>query len=94
MPGRSVPLNADRIDDSDRIAIELEQAQRDLEYLASVYDEFQRKYPNQWLAVFNEQVVAVAEDPDDVYAALKSAGVPLGQAMVMPLIGDDRILVL
>ena len=41
---------------------EREREQKDIEYFGDHYDELKARYPDQWIAVFNQEVVANAAD--------------------------------
>ena len=50
---------------------EREREQKDIEYFEDHYDELKARYPDQWIAVFNQEVVANAADPFDLLPQLR-----------------------
>ena len=53
---------------------EREREQKDIEYFGDHYDELKARYPDQWIAVFNQEVVANAADPFDLLPQLREKG--------------------
>ena len=59
-----------------------EQYWRDSEFLETHLDELATRYPNQWVAVFNQEVVAVADDFQGILAELQARGVEENRAVL------------
>lgn len=57
---------------------ELERFQADAIYLDKHRTELTERYPEQWVAVYNLQVVGAAEDLDQLIEDLKCKGIPPG----------------
>ena len=53
---------------------EREREQKDIEYLNAHYDGLKTRYPDQWIAVFNQAVVANAADAFDLIPQLREKG--------------------
>ncbi len=73
---------------------ELQRFHRDTEYLESHWDELLETYPEQWVAIFNREVVAVAPDFDQLLADLKRKDVPIGKARIEHLTSEEDLLIL
>lgn len=59
---------------------ELDRFHKDGLWFSEHYDELIEQYPDQWVAIFNKKVVGASPDPDQLFADLKTKGVPINHA--------------
>ena len=57
------------------------RAQRDMRYFGEHEQELWEQYGEQWVAIYNEQVVAVHRDYDVLRTELVVKGIPIGHAI-------------
>ena len=70
--------------EQDSVSQQLQRFQRDIDYLETHREELLDRYPEQWIAIFNEQVLD----------GLSAKGVPPGQGLVEHLTRHDELLIL
>jgi hypothetical protein len=70
---------------------ELEAFSKDANWLHDHYDELQERYPDHWVAVYNEKVVAASSDIDEMFAELKKKNVLATKAYIKYLSTEDEI---
>ena len=58
------------------------QLRANQEYIEAHREELKRQYPDQWVVIVREQVVAHGDDPDAVLDALQEAGEDLRSAVL------------
>ncbi len=63
------------------IAADLKQFRLDREYLQAHYDELLAQYPDEWVAILNEQLVGHAPDPGKLCEQLRAAGIRPGAVL-------------
>ena len=68
--------------------------QRDLEFLSESRDRLIRKFAEQWVAVFNESVVAHSPDLSTLLRDLDRQGISPDQVIVDFLTKEQRALIL
>lgn len=73
---------------------ELERFKRDTAYYEQHREELLEQYPEQWVAIFNQQVVGAAPEYEQLLDHLQARGVPVGQALVEHLTSKDELLIL
>lgn len=73
---------------------ELQRFQRDIDYYRTHQEELLQQYPDQWVAIFNEQVVGAATDLDQLLGEIKGKGVPIGRSLVEYVTTKAEILIL
>lgn len=71
-----------------------ERFDRDLSYLLSRRDEWRKKYPNRWIAIYREEVVAAEDTGERLLAELRRRRVPLEQVIIDFVTEDEVALVL
>jgi len=54
----------------------LEHFHRDVMYLQEHYEELLDRYPEHWVAVYDQSVVGVDTDPERLIEQLRARGVP------------------
>ena len=73
---------------------ELRRFQQDTDYLRTHWDDLLERYPEQWIAIYNREVVGVAPDFDRILGELKKCGVPIGRARIEHMTRHDDVLIL
>lgn len=73
---------------------ELKRFKKDTAYLDTHYEELLEKYPEQWVAIYNQQVVGAAPDFDELLTELQEVGIPIERAVVEHLTGQEEVLIL
>jgi Family of unknown function (DUF5678) len=73
---------------------ELRRFHQDTDYLRTHLKELLDRYPEQWIAIYNREVVGAATDFDSLLAELKKTGIPIGQALVEQMTRQDDQLIL
>ncbi len=73
---------------------ELRRFQQDTDYLRTHWDDLLERYPEQWIAIYNREVVGAATDFDSLLAELKKTGVPIGRARIEHMTRDGDVLIL
>lgn len=73
---------------------ELERFKRDTAYYEALRPHLLEEYPEQWIAIFQEQVVGVAPDVEQLLTDLKARGIPVGRALVEHVTRHDELLIL
>jgi hypothetical protein len=68
--------------------------QRDLEFLSASRDRLVAKYDEQWVAIFEEAVVAHDHDVEKLAAQLREQGISPDQVVVDYLTKEQRALIL
>lgn len=76
------------------VQAQLKRFQRDTAYYEQHREELLEKYPEQWVAIFNEQVVGASPDFYALLDGLQAKGVPVGQALVEFVTREDVLLIL
>ena len=67
---------------------------RDTQYYEAHQQELLSRYPDQWIAIYNEQVVAAAQDPGRLLDELVQRGIPVEHALVEHLSSDEEVWIL
>ncbi len=80
--------------EQDSVSQRLRRFQRDIDYFEAHREELLDRYPEQWIAIFNEQVVGTAPTVEQVLDGLSAKGVPPGQGLVEQLTRHDELLIL
>ena len=73
---------------------ELERFNADGDYLQEHREELLREHPDRWVAVYNQQVVAVAKGIKALIKQLERKGVKPGRAYCKYLTENEPILIL
>ncbi|MGI8549997.1 MAG: DUF5678 domain-containing protein [Dehalococcoidia bacterium] len=94
MPEHDEAAMLQHLGDPQRVADELREFRKDFSYLSSIYSRLVQEHPNQWVAVFGRQVVAIAETPEKLVALVEGAGVPTTRTVIERLLPADMVLVL
>lgn len=73
---------------------ELRRFRRDVDYYRAHQDELLKQYPEQWIAIFNEQVVGADADYDRVLDQVEERHIPVGRVFIERLTEKDELLIL
>lgn len=73
---------------------DLERFRKDAEYFDEHRQEFLRQYPEQWVAVYHQQVVGAAADPKRLIKQLERKGIPPGQVFREYVTEKEDLLIL
>ncbi len=76
------------------VQAELERFGKDTEYYEVHYEELLAKYPEQWVAIFNEEVVGASADYDQLLADLQAKDIPIERALFKHLTRKEEIWIL
>ena len=88
MEGNVIMMNMEKIQK------ELELFRRDIDYYEAHQEELLKQYPEQWVAVFNEQVVGASADYERLLDELQEKGVPLGSVYIQLATEKDEVWIL
>jgi hypothetical protein len=72
---------------------ELARFHRNVEFGQAHYDELLERYPEQWVAIYGENVVGAGPDKLQLINELRQRGVPTEQTFFDFFTNDDTILV-
>lgn len=73
---------------------ELERFKRDTQFYEAHRQDLLGKYPEQWVAIFDERVVGTAPDFDQLLDDLQTRHMPVGKVLVEHLTTKDELLIL
>lgn len=73
---------------------ELQRFKQDTQYYEAHREDLLKQYPEQWVAIFNQQVVGAAPDFDQLLRALEHSGIPAEQALIEHVTYKDELLIL
>jgi hypothetical protein len=71
-----------------------ERMERDRKYYEAHYEQFLEQYPEQWVAILDEQMVGADADFDRLLSALRERGVPTEKALIEWITADEDVLIL
>lgn len=70
---------------------ELDHFRKDTKWYRDHYDELLGQYPDQWVAIYDEELVAVSPNQDEMFAALKKKGAKATKAYIQYLSTKDEM---
>ena len=73
---------------------EMEQFERDIKYYEAHWEALLKQYPEQWVAVLNEEVVGASPDPYELIDDLKGRGIPTERVVIEHLTRQEELLIL
>jgi ribosomal protein L20 len=73
---------------------EFQQYQKDIEYAETQHEELLRQYPEQWVAILNEEVVGSDSDVYRLIERLRRCGIPTERAVLRHLTEQEELLIL
>ena len=71
-----------------------ERHSRDVDYYETHYQELLALYPDQWIAILDQKVVAVSNDAFELSAQLKKRGVPPNRVLRRHMTQESELLIL
>ena len=74
--------------------VELRRFHKNVEYYEAHQDALLAQYPDQWVAIFNEQVVGTDPDYLRLLEDLKAKSIPLGKVFIQRASDEDELLIL
>ena len=76
------------------VQAEMERFKRDTQYCEGHYEELLEQYPEQWVAIYDEQVVGAGPDARQLLVELKQRGIPIGQTFFEYMTNKEEIWIL
>jgi hypothetical protein len=73
---------------------ELQRFKRDTQYYEAHREELLTQYPEQWVAVFNQQVVGAAPDFEQLLALLEQSAIPVERTLIEHVTRKEELLIL
>ena len=73
---------------------ELKRFSRDTAYYEGHHEELLQKYPEQWVAIFNEKVVGASPDYEQLLTDLLGKHVPIEHALFKHLTREEELWIL
>ncbi len=73
---------------------ELERFREDARYLDEHRQELLAQYPERWVAIYHQQVVAQAKDPRRLIQKLQEQGIPAARVYRAHLTTHEEMLIL
>jgi len=64
------------------VMLQLEQGEKDNIFLESHQQEWKKQYPDKWIAVYKEELVAIAATTADLYRELEERDIPRNHTKV------------
>jgi len=73
---------------------ELQRFRRDAEYYERHRADLVRRFPDQWVAIFNQDVIAADSDYERVLDQIEEKGVAVGKVFIEQATEKDDLLIL
>ena len=73
---------------------ELQRFKRDTQYYEAHREELLTQYPDQWVAVFDQQVVGAAPDFEQLLAMLEQSSIPAEPVLIEHVTRKEELLIL
>ena len=73
---------------------ELQRFKQDTQYYEAHREDLLKQYPEQWVAIFNQQVVGAAPDFDQLLITLEQSGIPAERALIEHVTRREELLIL
>ncbi|MGH2352049.1 MAG: DUF5678 domain-containing protein [Chloroflexota bacterium] len=78
----------------DTTQADIERFTRDALYFEARQGELLRDYPEQWIAIFNEQVVATNLDFERLLDDVQAKGIPVEQVFIEQVTANEETWIL
>jgi hypothetical protein len=78
----------------DRYQEAFEKFKRDVDYYEAHRGELLGKYPEQWIAIRDQQIIGAASSPAELRDHLRDRGLPTDRVLVRHLMVKEDLLVL
>lgn len=72
----------------------IEHHDRDVAYYEAHYHELLGRYPDQWIAILDQEVVGAADDAFRLVAQLKAKGIPASEVLRRHMGAGSELLIL
>lgn len=72
----------------------LRRFHQNVEYFQVHWRELLKRYPEQWVAILDEEIVGANPDYADLLDELKAKRVPLGKVFIQRATDKDELLIL
>ena len=72
----------------------IDRHSRDVDFYEAHYQELLARYPDQWIAIMDQEVVGVADDAFKLVAELKAEGVPADRVLRRHMGTGSELLIL
>ena len=73
---------------------ELKRFKQNTQYYEAHREDLLKQYPEQWVAVFNQQVVGAAPDFDQFLTTLEQSGIPAERALIEHVTRREELFIL
>lgn len=77
-----------------QIQAELQRFKKDTAYYEAHHDELLEKYPEQWVAIYNQQVVGASPHYERLLDEVETRGYSVGHVLVHYLTRHDEVFIL
>ena len=67
---------------------------RDIEFYEAHYQELLARYPDQWIAIMDQEVVGAADDAFELVAELKAGDIPADRVLRRHMGTGSELLIL
>ena len=68
--------------------------QRDIDYYESRREQLLQQYPEQWIAILNQDIVGSDTDLKRLLQCLNQAGIPIEKALIEHVSAEEEALIL
>ena len=73
-----------------QVQAELERFKKDTAYYEAHHEELLKKYPDQWVAIFDQQVVGISPDYELLLTRLEEERVPIERTLFKLLTQNEE----
>jgi len=77
-----------------QVQAELQHFRKDTDYYEAHHEELLKKYPEQWVAIFDQQVVGTSQDYEELLTELEEKGVPIERTLFKHLTQKEELWIL
>lgn len=77
-----------------QVQAELQHFKKDTAYYETHHEQLLKKYPEQWVAIFDQQVVGSSPDYEKLLTELEEKGVPIERTLFKHLTQKQEIWIL
>lgn len=77
-----------------QVQTELQRFKKDTTYYEVHHEELLEKYPEQWVAIFNQTVVGASPDYEQLLADVEEKGVPIERTLFKHLTQKEELWIL
>ena len=77
-----------------QVQAELQRFKKDTAYYEAHHEELLKKYPEQWVAIFDQQVVGTSQEYELLLTELEKEGVPIERTLFKHLTQKEELWIL